>query len=107
MSDWIKNLKVGDYVFVFWRGGRALKKVEKITPAGNIKVNGILFNDSGMERGGDTWSRSYLAEATQEEITSFRKELTIQRALRLMHETKEVTLEKALKIIEILEDKTE
>lgn len=107
MSDWIKNLKVGDYVFVFWRGGRALRKVEKITPAGNIKVNGILFNDNGTERGGYTWSRSYLAEATQEEITSFREELTIKKAIRLMHETKEITLEKALKIIEILGDKAE
>ena len=39
MSNWIENLKVGDYVFVSWRMGTSLRKVEKITPKGNIKVN--------------------------------------------------------------------
>ena len=52
MKNWIENLKVGDYVFVSWRMGTSLRKVEAITPKGNIKVNGMIFNKNGSERGG-------------------------------------------------------
>lgn len=51
MKNWTENLKVGDYVFMSWRSGTSLRKVEKITPKGNIKVDGILFNKDGSERG--------------------------------------------------------
>lgn len=93
MANWIENLKVGDNVFVNRRGGCSLRRVEKITPAGNIKVNGLLFNANGQERGGDVWSKSFLSEATPEEIKSFRERLTIQKAIELMQETKTITLE--------------
>lgn len=102
-KEWIKNLKVGDKVFVCWRMGRSLRTVEKITPKGNIKVNGILFNTDGSERGGDVWSKSFLAEATPDAIKSFNEKLIIQKAKKLMSATKELTLEQANKIIDILE----
>lgn len=103
MKEWIKNLKLGDEVFVCWRMGKSLRTVEKITPKGNIKVGGILFNTDGSERGGDIWSRSFLAEATPESIKSFCEELTIKKAKKLMKSTKEITLGQANKIINILE----
>ena len=103
MYEWIKNLKVGDKVFVCWRMGQSLREVEKITPKGNIKVGGTLFNANGSERGGDVWSKSYLAEATPEAINSFKEKLIIQKAKKLMSATKELTLEQANKIIDILE----
>ena len=80
MSNWIENLKVGDYVFVSWRMGTSLRKVEKITPKGNIKVNGIIFNKNGSKRGGDVWDTCYLSEATPEAIKSFQDEITIKKA---------------------------
>lgn len=107
MSDWIENLKVGDYVFVSWRMGTSLRKVQKITPKGNIKVNGIMFNKNGSERGGDVWSNRYLSEATPEAIKSFRDEITIKKAIKLMREIKTITLEQANKIIELLDHPTE
>lgn len=103
MKEWIKNLKVGDKVFVCWRMGRSLRTVEKITPKGNIRVGGTLFNSDGSERGGDVWSRSFLAEATLDAIKSFNEKLIIQKAKKLMASTKEITLEQANKIIDILE----
>ena len=107
MNDWIKNLKVGDYVFMSWRMGTSLRKVEKITPKGNIKVDGVLFNKDGSERGGDVWNKCYLSEATPEAIKSFREELAIKKAIKLMREIKSITIEQANKIIEVLEYKSE
>ena len=107
MYDWIKNLKVGDLVFVNYRFGTYLRKVEKITPKGNIKVNGVLFNSSGHERGGDIWNKGCLSEATPEAIKSFREKQIIKHAITLMRETKKITLEQAEKIIKVLECKGE
>lgn len=107
MKNWIENLKVGDLVFVNWRMGTSLRKVEKITPKGNIKVNGIMFNKNGFERGGDVWSKCYLSEATPEEIKSFQEEITIKNAIKLMRGIKTITLEQANKIIELLDHPTE
>lgn len=102
MRDWVKNLKVGDLVFVAGRWGKQLRKVENITKAGNIKVNGILFNSSGYERTRDVWNRVNLEEANEESITEYRNELLIKKAHKLMSEAKIITIEQAVKIIEIL-----
>ena len=107
MKDWIENLKVGDLVFVSWRMGTYLRKVEKITPKGNIQVNGIMFNKNGSERGGDVWSKCYLSEATPEAIKSFQEEITIKKAIKLMREIKTITLEQANKVIELFAHPTE
>ena len=107
MKDWIENLKVGDYVFVGWRMGTSLRKVEKITPKGNIKVNGIMFNKNGLERGGDVWDKCYLHEATPEAIKEFQNEITVKKAIKLMREIKSITIEQANKIIELLDHPTE
>ena len=104
MKNWIENLKVGDYVFVSWRMGKSLRKVEAITPKGNIKVNGMIFNKNGAERNSDVWSKCYLGEATPETMKSFREELTIKKAIKLMREIKSITIEQANKIIELLDD---
>ena len=103
MAEWIQNLKVGDKVFVCFRMGKSLRTVDKITPKGYIKVGGSLYNTNGSERNSDVWSRCYLSEATPEAIKRFREELAIKRAIKLMRETKTITLEQANKIIELLE----
>lgn len=107
MNDWLKNLKVGDKVIVSWITGCAVKTVEKITPAGNIKVGGIMFNSNGSERGGDAWSKSYLHEATPEVIEGIRNEAIIKKAIILMRKTSNITLEQAEKIIDLLANSTD
>ena len=102
MENWIKNLKNGDKVFIENRYGRYLRTVEKITNAGNIKANGIWFNSNGRERGGDVWNCSHLEEATGKEIIRYRQDLVIQKALKLMTETKKINYEQATKIIQVL-----
>ena len=102
MANWIENLQVGDKVFIEHRYGRYLRTVEKITSARNIKVNGIWFNSSGREKGGDTWNKCYLTEATAEEIVRFQQNVVVQKALKLMSETKKISYEQATKIIQLL-----
>lgn len=102
MSEFLKNLKAGDLVIVSSRTFEAIRKVEKITPSGLIKVNGTLYNKDGGERGGDIWNRCYLIEATPERLQAVRERLTIQKAHRLMQNAKIITLEQATEIIKIL-----
>ena len=107
MYEWIENLKVGDFVFVCCRLGQSLKKVEKITPKGYIKVGNSLFNKHGSERGGDVWNKRFISEATPEKIKSFQERLIINKAIKIMRAKSEITLEQAYKIIELLDHPTE
>lgn len=102
MTDWIKDLKVGDKVIISHRLGKCVATVEKITPAGNIKANGTLFLPSGMERGGNMWDRSFLSKATPEEVERIVVQNTISKAIKLMRQTSNITLEQAKSIIVLL-----
>lgn len=68
-----------------------------------IKVNGSIYNKNGTERNSDMWSRCFLSEVTPEKIKSFCEKSTIKKATKLMRETKSVTLEQAMKIIDLLD----
>lgn len=104
LNNWISNLKRGDYVFLHSMFGTSLRKVEKITPAGNVKVNGMLFNQYGVERKADKWRKCTISEVTPETFSEFRKRMTINKALKLMQETKEINFEQAEEIIKILDN---
>lgn len=106
-NEWIKNLKAGDMVIISNRYGQSLRKVDKITPAGFVRVNSFLFNQDGRERGGNTWERSYLREATPELIQELREKETIKKAYNLMKNKTNINLEQAKKIIEILGENAE
>lgn len=66
MSYWTEKLKVGDEVVVSHRSYLTLKTVDYITPVGNIKVNGMLFNKDGTQRTSDIWGACSILEATPE-----------------------------------------
>ena len=67
MADWIKNLKVGDKVIVSTSFGRtAVQTITDITPAGNLKVGGILFTKYGSQRTSDSWRRAVLMKYTED-----------------------------------------
>lgn len=102
MSEWIKNLKVGDTVLVSTRYDLVIRQVDRITKAGNIGVGGMLFNPNGIERNGNTWSKASLHEATPELLAEIRAKQIIRKAHRLMTDTKSINLEQAIAIIKIL-----
>ena len=102
MNEWIKDLKVGDTVIVTRRFYEAIVKVEKITPAGNIKAGKSMFLPNGTERGGDIWNKAYLRKATPEYIERIIQNNTIKKAITLMRETSNITYEQAKTIIDLL-----
>lgn len=83
-NEWLKKLKAGDEVVVCGRYHYTRQLVEKITPKGFIKVNGVLYNpDSGNARGGDVyWAQSLLdinAPRTQEHLIEQHKKGFVAR----------------------------
>lgn len=63
MSDWLKNLKSGDKVFVSGNYGKSLEIVQKITPTGRIVVNNIQYIN-GVNQS-DMWCIYRLEQAKQ------------------------------------------
>lgn len=66
MSYWTEKLKAGDEVIVNYRDNFTLKTVDYITPVGNIKVNGMIFNKDGTQRTSEIWASCRILEATPE-----------------------------------------
>lgn len=76
-TGWLKELKVGDYVFVKqYRGTlgsvKTLDVVDKITPTGRINIGVQQFQPSGECRQGYKTTR--LEQATKENIKEFTLE---------------------------------
>ena len=76
-TGWLKELKVGDYVFVKqYRGTlgsvKTLAVVDKITPTGRINIGVQQFQPSGECRQGYRTTR--LEQATKENIKEFTLE---------------------------------
>lgn len=76
-TGWLKELKVGDYVFVKqYRGTlgsiKTLAVVDKITPTGRINIGVQQFQPSGECRRG--YSSTRLEQATKENIKEFTLE---------------------------------
>lgn len=76
-TGWLKELKVGDYVFVKqYRSTlgsvKTLAVVDKITPTGRINIGVQQFQPSGECRQGYRWAR--LEQATKENIKEFTLE---------------------------------
>ena len=72
-NEWLKNLKVGDEVFVVGRWGKSLSKVQRITPTGRIVVNNIQYNATGKARTGDIWATLNLERVTEESVARYKK----------------------------------
>ena len=105
----IHEYKIGETVIVTQRGCRSRKKigkVQEIAKAGNIRVDGILYNKLGTQRGSDSFWGSWIKSATAEEIEEIRHEGVIQRCRDKMNDLTEkeglLTYELAVKILEII-----
>lgn len=97
----LEELKVGDKVFVCGRFYKALSEVEKITPAGFIKVDGILYDKHRSQRGGGI-NGLIIIKATDSAIEEFKREVFTNNTLRELHSLKEISYEQAVKIRDIL-----
>lgn len=98
------DLKVGDKVIVKSRWNEYISEVERITPKGAIRVNGTLYNEYGSQKGGDSWSRSYIEKATDEIIRELQEKAYITKTLVKMRECKSLTYEQAVSIRKILDN---
>lgn len=85
MSDIKLEVKAGDTVLVQGRDWERLDVVDHITKGGNISVNGILYNPNGMERGGDSFYKTWIKKPTEEEVDRIRKERYTRKVLRTLH----------------------
>lgn len=79
VNDELKNLQVGDLVFVYYQSITRVKPVQKITPSGLIKVDGNLFNQNGRIRGGGSYCTTRIEIATPEKIEDFKKRAYIKK----------------------------
>lgn len=101
MTNWIKELKAGDKVFVSSRSGTTLQTVQKITPTGRVVVNNTQFiNGKNMS---NMWNILTLEEATEEKVKEYRIRGFIRRVFNEMKLKKSMTYAQAKKINEILD----
>lgn len=105
MREFVKNLKVGDPVIVKRNNKKSVCKIDRITPKGYIGIGKVLFNEDGIERGGDPWYGSILIEANPEELRKAKEEETLREAYLLMENSK-ITVKQAEQIINILKGET-
>ena len=87
-KGWLKDLKVGDQVFVVELRGvfskyKTLATFEKITPTGRINVVGYHFPQTGSIFKDRGWTR--LEQATNEAIESFYEDLQKAEYIRAIN----------------------
>lgn len=81
---WLKELKVGDNVFIRSSLGLKLGTVTKITPTGRITVFNSTFSHLG--RAGSGYSVVRLEEATPEKISKHHQKLQKSKMIKLVKE---------------------
>lgn len=68
------NTKVGDKVFV-WTAMHSMfplvREVTEVTPAGNIKVAGSIYNKNGRLRGRSAWSNGSISDYNEQDAVEY------------------------------------
>lgn len=100
-NEWIKELKVGDEVFVRGRY-LTLGKVQRITPTGRIVIDGVQFASDGRGRTSDKWAIRMLEQATTEKIIRYKKAIFISAVRAAMRNLDNISYSAAKQINEIL-----
>ena len=105
-KSWLKELKKDDLVFVRgFYGQTNLYSIEKITPKGNIRVGGGLYDpETGLRKTSDVFDFSKLEEATPEKVQKFRQNNMIKDTLTILAnlQVKDITYEQFLQLRKIL-----
>jgi len=112
MSDWLKNLKVGDTVIIEHRSSAAVDTIARLTKTQFVLSSNYKFNrTTGYEVGGDTWNTTSISEATFERVCQVtankKKTMLANKIMKLAYENKLMSLSlKSLETIaEIMEIK--
>ena len=106
MKNDLSNVKVGDKVILSSRfNDDRIATVEKITPKGFIKIGNSLFYQDGRERSSG-WYTSHIKLATEKEIEEIERKTFCKKVLRELHDLKEITYDQAVKVMEILKEKS-
>lgn len=107
----IHEYKVGETVIITQRGCRSRKRVgevQEITKAGNIRVDGVLYNKTGQQKGQDILWGSRISPATAEELEEVRREEVIRKCRDRINSLTEkeglLTYELAVKLMDALKD---
>lgn len=100
-SEWLKSLKAGDEVAVSDRWGYQIKKIDKVTPTGQIKIGTDTFKN-GWKHGKTTWDYSLSLEPVTQEI---RNGIKRKALVNILNNSKfdKYTLEQLEQIINIIE----
>lgn len=97
------DLKAGDKVLISAQYSKSIGVVEKITPAGNIRLkNGELYSPDGNLKTKDIWNVPYIRPLTPEMEEEIQKDSVKAKALRIMHKTTSLTYEQAVEVLKIL-----
>lgn len=98
------DLKAGDKVLVLARYHKYISAVDKITPAGNIRLkDGELYTPDGTLKTRDKWNCARIQPLTPEMEESLRRDSYISKTINIMHETSSITYTQAVEIRRILE----
>lgn len=105
-AAWVSSLKPGDIVIRRYRGNISPIIVKKVTPSGIVRtIGGYSFklSYSGIVA---SYGRGYSGETvpgTDELLSTIDKRNTVNRAMRFMHNTREVNYEFAKDLLELCE----
>nr|DAI85889.1 MAG TPA: hypothetical protein [Caudoviricetes sp.] len=99
-EEWLKNLKVGDSVFVVSYFSKSLETVQKVTSKGRIVVNNTLYTN-GANRS-NRWRSMRLEEATETAVKRYKCERFVRNVFSKLRETKAITYGQAKEINKIL-----
>lgn len=106
MMSHCENLKPGDKVFIYGRNLKEVAEVEKITPSGFIKVDGVLYRKDGSQRGcSDPWYRTRIRPASDVEIEQLQKERFVSEVRSKLWHIESLSYEQAVAVYGILFEK--
>lgn len=108
-KEWLSSLKLGDKVVVCsWSWSYSLRynesTVEKITPKGFIKVNGLLYNPNNGYLRGSGGSKLLCPDdkETKEKVKDYKRDCFVKSVLYSMRNVVNITFDQAVKIKDIL-----
>lgn len=106
-KDWLKELKVGDNVFVVTQHFdcivRRLNKVERITPTGQVVIGKIRFkNGIGIGYNEPYIYSVHIEPTTEESILKYKQNMYCVRVLKRLKGLDKLTYEQATKIVGVM-----
>lgn len=105
-NSWIEALKPGDPVVVHawsWEGDTyRASRIERITPTGRIRVDGVLYKKNGLSRSGGSCIMNPEDEGVMKELKEYTEKRFIMSVVNKMGCVRELTLEQAQEICRVM-----